>query len=272
MQQQLLLEQILQAANKPALGKEKKVTFPFCSFHLLNLIIISIFSATRPMEHQRLRGKWDEDLRRRICTTPNNVLVAFRTESGLLLGSPTAQNSHPCLTAICSVQEWGTEAATSWAQTSPPGAPTPFSAWEDSLSLTKPYFHCWGIKVAAHPPLHAHTKTSSFPAQPFLCRHHQRLLVTAPCPQNVNAPRRAQTLYFHAHFRAKLLQHEAKQGLRAYTFKNAQTFAKEVLLFLKTACLNNIQCISTSAERKHYAEDPSAVVKAHCLSSPICGP
>lgn len=190
MQQQLLLEQIVQAANKPALGKEEKVTFPFCSFHLLNLIIISFFLPhdlwnTRDSEENGRKTLGDKSA---LVPSPNRVLVAFRTESGLLLGSPTAQNSHPCLTATCSVQKWGTGAATSWAQTSPSGAPTPFSAWEDSLSLTKPCFHCWGIKVAAHPPLHAHTKTSSFPAQPFLCRHHQRLLVTASCPQNINAP------------------------------------------------------------------------------------
>lgn len=95
MQQQLLLEQIVQAANKPALGKEEKVTFPFCSFHLLNLIIISFFLPhdlwnTRDSEENGRKTLGDKFAR---LPSPNRVLVAFRTESGLLLGSPTAQES-----------------------------------------------------------------------------------------------------------------------------------------------------------------------------------
>lgn len=88
IEQQLLLEEAVQVANKPALGKGEKVTFEFNNNFLL--------SATRPIDHQRVRGKRDEDLRREICRTPISSQSTCSTPDKirLLLGSPTAQNSH----------------------------------------------------------------------------------------------------------------------------------------------------------------------------------
>lgn len=88
MQQQLLLEEAVQAANKPALGKGEKVTFELNNNFLL--------SATQPQIIRESEENGRKTLGEKFAgpPSPHRVLVALRTECGLLLGSFTAQNSH----------------------------------------------------------------------------------------------------------------------------------------------------------------------------------
>lgn len=126
----------------------------------------------------------------------------------------------------------------------------------------KSIFPLLGAKSSCPSPTPCPHQNQQLPNSAFqTCRHHQRL-VNAPWPQNINAPRCARFVSVHI----SEPNYCTGRPNRAYTLKNGQVFAKEVLLFPKTASLKNMQCISTSLEGKHYAKDPSAANKGHCLS------
>lgn len=119
--------------------KGKKRDIPFLLLPPPGFNSCSFFSATQPTEEQRATAKKNRvegDLRRwahLCCPIPSGSTRGFRTEFGLLLGSPAAQRPHSHLLDFgplhartgCGGSLHAGETATVQAQTSSPGAPAP---------------------------------------------------------------------------------------------------------------------------------------------------
>lgn len=110
-----------------------------------------------------------------------------------------------------------------------------------------------------------HSKNSSFPAQPRPCRHHQRLLVTAPRPQNTNAPRCAQTLYLHL-CKAKLRQPEAERGSNVK--KRTDLLPRRFCFFVKPSPLKTFNPLPSLSRECAMLWFHQLQFRARYLSSP----